>query len=100
LPRAETSSTTALFFVSELLFGLWRTYTSLDTGITEFGRTSHLTMPRRIIFTHTDVEHWRDYSGMNALIVGLPVLFFSLLAALITLLALVADWSYLCTRCR
>ncbi|KAG8960184.1 hypothetical protein FRC03_006977, partial [Tulasnella sp. 419] len=51
-------------FSAELLFGLWRTYSSLDTLITPSGQTT-LPPPRRIIFPHTSSLQWRDYSKMN-----------------------------------
>jgi hypothetical protein len=49
-------------FAAELLFGFWRTYSSLDTRITEDGVTS-LPSPRRLLFTR--VENYRDYASMN-----------------------------------
>lgn len=51
-------------FSAELLFGLWRTYTSLDADIQSNGATI-LPPPSRLIFTHTTQEHWRDYASMN-----------------------------------
>ncbi|KIO30046.1 hypothetical protein M407DRAFT_69757, partial [Tulasnella calospora MUT 4182] len=51
-------------FSAELLFGLWRTYTSLDADIQSNGATI-LPPPSRFIFTHTTHEHWRDYASMN-----------------------------------
>ncbi|KAF8342940.1 uncharacterized protein EI90DRAFT_2902656, partial [Cantharellus anzutake] len=53
-------------FSAELFFGLWRTYSSLDTRITEDGITS-LPAPRRFIFTKTN--EWRDYANMNQYLV-------------------------------
>lgn len=53
-------------FAAELFFGLWRTYSSLDTHINEEGITS-LPPPRRFLFTRTD--DWRDYAKMNQYIV-------------------------------
>ncbi|KDQ55039.1 hypothetical protein JAAARDRAFT_134200 [Jaapia argillacea MUCL 33604] len=49
---------------AELFFGLWRTYSSLDPSIPPNGNTS-LPPPRRMLFTHVDAEHWRDYARMN-----------------------------------
>lgn len=49
-------------FAAELFFGFWRTYSSLDTRITEDGITS-LSSPRRLLFTR--VENYRDYASMN-----------------------------------
>lgn len=51
-------------FAAELLFGLWRAYTSLDADIQSNGATI-LPPPSRLIFTHTSHEHWRDYAAMN-----------------------------------
>lgn len=51
-------------FVAELLFGLWRTYSSLDPFITADGRTT-LPPPRRMMFKHVPGESWRDYAAMN-----------------------------------
>jgi len=49
---------------AELTFGLWRTYSALDPFIPPSGKTS-LPPPRRLIFTHLDADHWRDYASMN-----------------------------------
>lgn len=51
-------------FAAEALFGFWRTYSTLDQTITSEGRTN-LPAPRRLMFTHTDDQKWRDYSKMN-----------------------------------
>lgn len=51
-------------FVAELLFGLWRTYSSLDPDLEVNGHT-RLAAPKRICFTHLDAAHWRDYAAMN-----------------------------------
>lgn len=51
-------------FCAELLFGMWRTYSSLDPFITPDGDTT-LPPPRRMIFTHVPSENWRDYAAMN-----------------------------------
>lgn len=51
-------------FSAELLFGLWRAYTSLDEDIQSNGVTI-LPPPSRLVFTHTAYEHWRDYASMN-----------------------------------
>ncbi|KIY69339.1 hypothetical protein CYLTODRAFT_393975 [Cylindrobasidium torrendii FP15055 ss-10] len=49
---------------AELWFGLWRTYSSLDHGITPNG-TTKLPPPRRLMFNRIDAAHWRDYASMN-----------------------------------
>ncbi|EPQ54991.1 hypothetical protein GLOTRDRAFT_116124 [Gloeophyllum trabeum ATCC 11539] len=49
---------------AELFFGLWRTYSSLDPTIPANGST-HLPPPRRLLFSHLDAAHWRDYAAMN-----------------------------------
>ena len=49
---------------AELWFGFWRTYSSLDTSITQNGTTS-LPPPTRLHFPHLDNFHWRDYASMN-----------------------------------
>ncbi|KAG8723600.1 hypothetical protein FRC09_002622 [Ceratobasidium sp. 395] len=51
-------------FSAELLFGLWRTYSSLDPLIPASGNTK-LPAPRRILFTHTPGSKWRDYAKLN-----------------------------------
>ena len=51
-------------FSAELLFGFWRTYTSLDPFISENGQTN-LPSPRRLMFRHVKEEEWRDYANMN-----------------------------------
>ena len=51
-------------FVAELLFGLWRTYSSLDPEL-QFNGHTRLVAPKRISFTHLDSAHWRDYAAMN-----------------------------------
>lgn len=51
-------------FAAELLFGLWRTYSTLDEHIKSDG-VSRLPAPRRLMFTHTESDKWRDYSKMN-----------------------------------
>ncbi|TRM68338.1 hypothetical protein BD626DRAFT_393668 [Schizophyllum amplum] len=53
---------------AELWFGLWRAYSSLDTIIAKDGKTS-LKAPRRLMFTHLDAHHWRDYADMNQFVV-------------------------------
>lgn len=60
-------------FGAELIYGMWRTFSSQDTGINVFGDTTHLGIPRRMIFTATGYDHWRDYSGMNGLLVRPPI---------------------------
>jgi hypothetical protein len=49
---------------AELVFGLWRTYSALDPFIPPSGETD-LPAPRRLLFTHLDADHWRDYASMN-----------------------------------
>lgn len=51
-------------FAAELLFGMWRTYATLDQNIRSNGIT-RLPSPRRMMFTHTKALEWRDYSKMN-----------------------------------
>ncbi|KZV84367.1 hypothetical protein EXIGLDRAFT_753895 [Exidia glandulosa HHB12029] len=51
-------------FVAELLFGLWRTYASLDPSITADGTTSLLS-PARFAFVYVSTTKWRDYAHMN-----------------------------------
>jgi hypothetical protein len=51
-------------FSAELLFGLWRTYSSLDPLIPASGKTK-LPAPRRMLFTHTPGSKWRDYAKLN-----------------------------------
>ncbi|TDL21873.1 hypothetical protein BD410DRAFT_803963 [Rickenella mellea] len=51
-------------WTAELLFGLWRAYSSLDPYITPDGATS-LPPPRRLLFTHIGCMEWRDYASMN-----------------------------------
>ncbi|KZT19009.1 hypothetical protein NEOLEDRAFT_1142654 [Neolentinus lepideus HHB14362 ss-1] len=49
---------------AEIFFGLWRAYSSLDPTIPANGST-HLPPPRRMMFSHLDAAHWRDYASMN-----------------------------------
>lgn len=51
-------------WTAELFFGLWRTYSTLDPFIPASGKTD-LPLPRRVLFTHLDAGHWRDYASMN-----------------------------------
>lgn len=51
-------------FAAELLFGMWRTYSTLDQDIQSDG-VSRLPSPRRLMFTHAESDKWRDYSKMN-----------------------------------
>lgn len=53
---------------AELWFGFWRTYSSLDPNITPEGNTT-LPFARRIMFSHLDANHWRDYAHMNEWVV-------------------------------
>jgi hypothetical protein len=46
------------------MFGLWRTYSSLDPDITSSGQTN-LPPPRRLVFPHVGSNEWRDYASMN-----------------------------------
>src|SRR6266403_1805570 len=50
-------------FSAELCFGLWRTYSALDPFIPPSGKTN-LPPPRRILFTHLNAGHWRDYASL------------------------------------
>ncbi|KAG8968935.1 hypothetical protein FRC03_005480 [Tulasnella sp. 419] len=52
----------------EILFGIWRAYSSLDTAIASDGTTS-LPPPRRFLFPHTKAGDWRDYAGLNQFII-------------------------------
>lgn len=54
-------------FAAELLFGMWRTYTTLDQGVEVNGHTL-LPSPRRWIFPHIGPTQWRDYAAMNQFI--------------------------------
>lgn len=74
-------------FAAELIYGIWRTYSSLSpSSITPHGQVesssyigarnlghgghkSKMSLPRRLIFTKTGSSKWRDYSGMNSLLV-------------------------------
>lgn len=49
---------------AELIFGFWRTYSSLDPSIPPSGQTD-LPSPRRMLFTRIDAANWRDYAAMN-----------------------------------
>ncbi|KAI5115650.1 hypothetical protein M0805_002772 [Coniferiporia weirii] len=51
-------------WAAELLFGMWRTYSSLDLSITADGYTT-LPLPKRMLFSHLGNSKWRDYAGMN-----------------------------------
>ncbi|KAK4683449.1 hypothetical protein P7C73_g6815, partial [Tremellales sp. Uapishka_1] len=52
-------------FAAELLFGLWRTYSSLDPTISSTGATL-LPSPSRMIFPHVAAGKWNDYAKMNS----------------------------------
>ncbi|KAG8891583.1 hypothetical protein FRC01_014623, partial [Tulasnella sp. 417] len=54
---------TAFRFVAEILFGLWRTYSTLDLKIESDGRTT-LPAPQRIILPNIIASHWRDGHGL------------------------------------
>lgn len=62
--RLHNSLFPPLIISLELLFGLWRTYSSLDPDISTNGHTK-LPAPRRIIFPHVSAIEWRDYAAMN-----------------------------------
>lgn len=51
-------------FTAEIVFGIWRTYSTLDPYITADG---HTTLPpiRHWIFRHVHAAQWRDYASMN-----------------------------------
>ncbi|TDL21878.1 hypothetical protein BD410DRAFT_840270 [Rickenella mellea] len=51
-------------FTAEVLFGLWRAYSSLDPHITPDGVFS-VPPPQRLFFTHVGCSEWRDYASMN-----------------------------------
>ncbi|THH08866.1 hypothetical protein EW145_g2425 [Phellinidium pouzarii] len=51
-------------WTAELIFGIWRTYSSLDPYITANGHTT-LPPPKRMMFSHVSGAKWRDYAGMN-----------------------------------
>lgn len=53
---------------AELFFGIWRAYSSLDPSIKSTGKTI-LPPPRRMIFSNTPEDKWRDYAKMNQWIV-------------------------------
>lgn len=63
-PLTLDSITHYYHWSAELFFGFWRAYSSLDPFIPASGQTS-LPPPRRMIFTHLDAGHWRDYASMN-----------------------------------
>ncbi|BEJ16657.1 hypothetical protein CspHIS471_0600580 [Cutaneotrichosporon sp. HIS471] len=52
-------------FAAELLFGIWRTYSSLDPSINAAGATQ-LPVPARIIFPFVNAGGWNDYAKMNS----------------------------------
>lgn len=54
-------------FAAELLFGIWRTYASLDPSINAAGETQLLS-PTRMMFPHVSAGKWNDYSKMNSFI--------------------------------
>lgn len=54
-------------FAAELLFGLWRTYSSLDPSINAAGQTQ-LPTPARLMFPHVAAGKWNDYAKMNSFI--------------------------------
>ncbi|KAI0030021.1 hypothetical protein K488DRAFT_55137 [Vararia minispora EC-137] len=49
---------------AELFFGFCRAYSALDPFIPPTGKSA-LPPPRRMLFTHLDAAHWRDYASMN-----------------------------------
>ncbi|KAG9012961.1 hypothetical protein FRB90_006367 [Tulasnella sp. 427] len=52
-------------FAAEILFGLWRTYSSLDLEIESNGKTT-LPAPQRIILPNILASRWRDGHGLIA----------------------------------
>jgi hypothetical protein len=64
LLKTSTSVTHYFHWSAELIFGFWRTYSSIDTSITASGNTT-LPPPRRMIFIHIAADRWRDYASMN-----------------------------------
>lgn len=54
-------------YAAELLFGLWRTYSSLDPSINAAGQTQ-LSAPGRMIMPHVAAGKWNDYAKMNSFI--------------------------------
>lgn len=53
-------------WAAELWYGLWRTYSSLSpSSHSSSNGTTSLPPPSRLIFTHLDAFHWRDYASMN-----------------------------------
>lgn len=55
-------------FMAEILFGMWRTYSSLDLNIPSsglLGSGGALSAPRRFMFPHIPSEKFKDYSGLN-----------------------------------
>jgi hypothetical protein len=55
-------------FAAELLFGIWRTYSSLDPSINAAGATQ-LPAPARVIFPFVNAGRWNDYAKMNSFLV-------------------------------
>ncbi|KAJ7058167.1 hypothetical protein C8F01DRAFT_1027665 [Mycena amicta] len=53
---------------AEAMFGLWRTYSSLDPSIPLQGNTT-LSQPRHMWFNRLDAFRWRDPTNMNQLMV-------------------------------
>ncbi|KIK22693.1 hypothetical protein PISMIDRAFT_102007 [Pisolithus microcarpus 441] len=51
-------------WTAELFLGFWRTYSSLDSSISESGDTI-LPAPRRMWFVHLDASRWRDPVRLN-----------------------------------
>jgi hypothetical protein len=54
-------------YAAELLFGLWRTYSSLDPSINAAGQTQ-LPSPSRMMMPHVSAGKWNDYAKMNSFI--------------------------------
>ncbi|GMK58483.1 hypothetical protein CspeluHIS016_0505150 [Cutaneotrichosporon spelunceum] len=52
-------------FAAELLFGIWRTYSSLDPSINAAGETQ-LPGPARVLFPFVNAGGWNDYAKMNS----------------------------------
>ncbi len=54
-------------FMTEIFFGLWRTYSVLDLNIEADGTTS-LAAPRRFMFPRVRKSQFNDYTGLSKLI--------------------------------
>lgn len=54
--------------LSEVMPGLWRTFSTLDPDITIGGNT-YLPAPSRFIFPHLSTGQWRDHRKVNAMMI-------------------------------